>query len=129
MEVNPLHMRTVRRGMEMVMEPKGTAHDPRRRRDAVKLAGKTGTAQVRRITREERDTTGVIKNEELPWNARDHALFVGYAPAEAPEVAVSILVQHGGGGAATAAPIGRAMLDKALELRAAPTNLPDEGEA
>lgn len=115
MRVNPLHMRSVRRGMEMVMEPKGTAHDLRRKKTAVLQAGKTGTAQVRRITKEERQT-GVLENNEKPWLARDHALFVGYSPIENPRFAVSILVQHGGGGASTAAPIGRALLDKALEL-------------
>jgi len=121
MQVNPLHMRTVRRGMEMVMEPKGTAHDFRRKKTAVKQAGKTGTAQVRRITTAERQT-GVLENSEKPWAARDHALFVGYAPVDNPRVAVSILVQHGGGGASTAAPIGRALLDKALELMPADNN-------
>lgn len=116
MDVNPIHLRTVRRGMEMVMERRGTAHDLRRPKNAIVQAGKTGTAQVRRISTAERET-GVVKNEALPWNSRDHALFVGYAPSDAPEVAVSVLVQHGGGGASTAAPIGRALLDKALELR------------
>lgn len=113
--VNPLHLRTIRRGMEMVMEPRGTAYDPKRRKNAVKQAGKTGTAQVRRITKEERDA-GLLDNDEKPWRARDHALFVGYAPTDNPRFAVSVLVQHGGGGAATAAPIGRALLDKAIEL-------------
>jgi len=113
--VNPLHLRTVRRGMEMVMEARGTAHDFRRKTSAIKQAGKTGTAQVRRITQDQRDA-GLLNNSEKPWRTRDHALFVGYAPAENPRVAVSILVQHGGGGASTAAPIGRALLDKALEL-------------
>ena len=127
MRVNPLHMRTVRRGMEMVMEPKGTAHDLRRARDAVRQAGKTGTAQVRRISREER-LTGVIDNEDKPWLSRDHALFVGYAPVEDPRVAVSVLVQHGGGGAKVAAPIGRDLMDKALELL--PSGVPQlEGDA
>jgi len=117
-QVNPLHLRTVKRGMEMVMEPRGTAFDPRRRKNAVKQAGKTGTAQVRRITKEERDT-GVVDNKDKPWAARDHALFVGYAPTDTPRFAVSVLVQHGGGGSSTAAPIGRALLDKTLELNPA----------
>ena len=118
--VNPLHLRAVRRGMEMVMEPRGTAHHRARPKDAVKQAGKTGTAQVRRITKEQRDA-GLLDNDEKPWRTRDHALFVGYAPTENPRFAVSILVQHGGGGASTAAPIGRALLDKAIELDAAGT--------
>ncbi len=115
LQVNPLNMRVARRGMEMVMEPKGTAHDFRRAKSAIKQAGKTGTAQVRRISKAERET-GVLKNEEKPWIARDHALFVGYMPAENPEIAISVLVQHGGGGASKAAPIGRAVLDKAMEI-------------
>jgi len=128
MQVNPLHLRTVRRGMEMVMEPKGTAHDFRRPKDAVKQAGKTGTAQVRRITRAER-LSGVLDNKDIPWLSRDHALFVGYAPVKKPRVAVSVLVQHGGGGASTAAPIGRSLLDKALELLPADTSGEQQVEA
>ena len=132
MQVNPLHLRSVRRGMEMVMEPRGTAFDPRRRKSAVKQAGKTGTAQVRRITKEQREA-GLLDNNEKPWQARDHALFVGYAPVENPRFAVSILVQHGGGGSSTAAPIGRALLDKTIELMPAnagiqPTTASDTAE-
>ncbi len=115
LDVNPLHLRIVRKGMEMVMAAGGTAHDYRRPKSAIKQAGKTGTAQVRRITKEER-VTGVLDNNELPWGARDHALFVGFAPVEAPRVAVAVLVQHGGGGSKVAAPIARAVMDKALEL-------------
>lgn len=126
MEVNPLHMRIVRRGMEMVMEAGGTAHDYRRPKSAPKQAGKTGTAQVRRISEAEHQE-GVRDNDELPWASRDHALFIGYAPVEDPQVAVSILVQHGGGGSSTAAPLARAIMDKALDLMTTP--LPEEGEA
>ncbi|WP_374764868.1 penicillin-binding protein 2 [Yunchengibacter salinarum] len=115
MDTSPLHLRSLRRAMEMVTEPGGTAHDWRRARSAPKLAGKTGTAQVRRISQAERDT-GVKDNEELPWQYRDHALFVGYGPVDNPRVAVSVLVQHGGGGSSTAAPIARKVLDRALEL-------------
>jgi penicillin-binding protein 2 len=49
----------------------------------------------------------VVRNDQLPWNRRDHALFVGYAPAQAPRYAVSVVVEHGGGGSAVAAPIAR----------------------
>ena len=116
MDINPYHLDTVRRTMEMVMEEGGTAHDYRRRKSATKQAGKTGTAQVRRISLAERQGEGgVIENKELPWKYRDHALFVGYAPAEAPQVAVSVVVQHGGGGSSVAAPLARRIMDKALE--------------
>ncbi|WP_262691172.1 penicillin-binding protein 2 [Kordiimonas aestuarii] len=119
MDVNPLHLRVARRGMEMVTERGGTAHDYRRPKSAAKLAGKSGTAQVRRISKEER-LEGVIHNDDLPWNMRDHALFIAYGPVEDPEIAVSVLVQHGGGGSSVAAPIARAVIDKALEIRHAP---------
>lgn len=116
LDVNPFHLQTVKRTMEMVMEEGGTAHDYSRRKSATKLAGKTGTAQVRRISLAERQAEGgVLDNDELPWKYRDHALFVGYAPAEAPKVAVSVVVQHGGGGSSVAAPLARKFMDKALE--------------
>lgn len=116
-DINPFHLQTVQDAMRMVMEPGGTAHDYRRPKSAVSLAGKTGTAQVRRISLAERQSEGgVIDNKELPWKSRDHALFVGYAPAEAPKVAVSVVVQHGGGGSSVAAPLARDFMDKALEI-------------
>lgn len=128
MDVNPLHLRLARRGMEMVTEVGGTAHDYRRPKSAMKIAGKSGTAQVRRITKEER-AVGVIENEDLPWNMRDHALFIAYGPVENPEIAVSVLVQHGGGGSKVAAPIARAVLDKAIEIRRAASPEAEEGNA
>ncbi len=115
LDVNPFHLATIQRTMAMVMEPGGTAHDYARKKSALAQAGKTGTAQVRRITLAERATDGgVIDNAELPWKSRDHALFVGYAPVEAPKVAVSVVVQHGGGGSSVAAPLARKIMDFAL---------------
>jgi penicillin-binding protein 2 len=55
-----------------------------------------------------------LSNDELPWNRRDHALFVGFAPHDAPKVAVSVVVEHGGGGSTAAAPIARDILLRAL---------------
>ncbi|MGR3541513.1 MAG: penicillin-binding protein 2 [Hasllibacter sp.] len=78
-----------------------------------RMAGKTGTSQVRNITAEER-ARGVTRNDQLPWNRRDHALFVGYAPFDDPRVAVSVIVEHGGGGSTAAAPIARDILLWAL---------------
>jgi penicillin-binding protein 2 len=77
------------------------------------MAGKTGTSEVRIITAAER-AAGVTKNEQLPWNRRDHALFVCYAPYENPKYAVAQIVEHGGGGSAVAAPIARDILLYAL---------------
>ena len=125
--VNPLHLKLVQSGMRKVMAVGGTAHDYSRSKSKPQIAGKTGTAQVRRITKEERES-GVLKNEDLAWRSRDHALFVGYAPSDNPRYAVSVLVQHGGGGSSVAAPIGRDLLDKALEVDAAIAK-PTIGEA
>lgn len=128
LDVNPFHLETVQRTMAMVMEPGGTAHDYARKKSAVALAGKTGTAQVRRITMAERATDGgVLENSELPWKSRDHALFVGYAPATAPEIAVSVVVQHGGGGSSVAAPLARKIMDFALKDASVEPN--PEGQA
>jgi penicillin-binding protein 2 len=77
------------------------------------MAGKTGTSQVRNISEAER-RSGVIKNEDLPWDRRDHALFVNFAPATNPEIAVCVVVEHGGGGSAAAAPIARDITLQAL---------------
>ena len=75
----------------------------------MEMAGKTGTSQVRRISKHERETR-VLKNEERNWRDRDHALFVGYAPIGNPRYAVAVIVEHGGGGSKVAAPVARDIL-------------------
>ena len=92
--------------------PRGTAFASRVRHADFTIAGKTGTSQVRRISQIEREQKRPKKDR--PWAERDHALFVAYAPAEAPRYAIAVLVEHGGSGARTAAPIARDIL---LELR------------
>jgi penicillin-binding protein 2 len=77
------------------------------------MAGKTGTSQVRNISAAER-ATGVIRNRDLPWNRRDHALFVSFAPFDNPKFAISVVVEHGGGGSVAAAPIARDVMLQAL---------------
>ncbi|MBA4209059.1 MAG: penicillin-binding protein 2 [Parvibaculum sp.] len=94
-------------------EPGGTAFRHRISEPGMELAGKTGTAQVRRITRAER-ATGVIRNEDLEWRQRDHALFVCYAPVHEPRFAMSVVVEHGGSGSAAAAPIARDIMREVL---------------
>ncbi len=78
-----------------------------------RLAGKTGTAQVRRISAAER-RSGILKGEEIDRRLRDHALFVAYAPHDDPKYAISVIVEHGEGGSRTAAPIARDILAEAL---------------
>jgi penicillin-binding protein 2 len=77
------------------------------------MAGKSGTSQVRNISAAERET-GVVGNNDLPWKQRDHALFVAFAPVEAPRYAVAVVVEHGGGGSGVAAPIARDILLRVL---------------
>ena len=78
-----------------------------------RLAGKTGTAQVRRISREER-LTGVLKGDQIDRKLRDHALFVCYAPADDPKYAAAVVVEHGEGGSSTAAPVARDIIATAI---------------
>ncbi|MDX5349216.1 MAG: penicillin-binding protein 2, partial [Paracoccaceae bacterium] len=108
------HLDGVRLGMhEVVNGEQGTAKSSRVVDPTLVFAGKTGTSQVRNITAAEREA-GVISNDQLPWNRRDHALFVGYAPYDAPRYAISVVVEHGGGGSTAAAPIGRDVILRAL---------------
>jgi len=114
MGINENNLRFVRRAMFSVSnDRKGTAYGSRIIEDAYRLAGKTGTSQVRNITEAER-RQGVTSNSDLPWNRRDHALFVNYAPYDNPKIAVATVVEHGGGGSAAAAPIGRDITLQAL---------------
>jgi len=104
-----------RQGMSSVVNKSwGTAYKPGGLDGKeMQWAGKTGTGQVRKISQAERDDR-VIENHELPWKLRDHALFVGYAPLEAPKFAIAVVVEHGGGGSTVAAPIARTILNAAL---------------
>jgi len=96
----------------VVNSPAGTAHKSRTNDPNFEMGGKTGTVQVRRITKSEREQ-GIIKNKDLPWERRDHALFVGFAPTSAPRYAVAVVVEHGGGGSSVAAPIARDVIVEA----------------
>lgn len=123
-----------RNGMyEVVNARRGTAGRSRFDLDGVKWAGKTGTSQVRNITAVER-ARGVFRNEDLPWERRDHALFVGYAPYDDPKYAISVVVEHGGGGSKAAAPVARdvmlyAMTGGVPPLEAYPSGDREEIEA
>ncbi|MBP2292098.1 penicillin-binding protein 2 [Azospirillum rugosum] len=100
----------VMRGMfEVTNAPNGTAYKSRITEPGFEMAGKTGSAQVRRITMAQRNA-GLKKQEEMPWRDRDHALFISYAPVSAPRYACSVFVEHGGGGSTAAAPIARDIL-------------------
>lgn len=112
--LDPAWLALVRRGMyECTNHQRGTAYSSRIVQAEHRMAGKTGTSQVFSITAAER-ASGVRRQEDLPWNRRNHALFVCYAPEEAPRYAVSVVVEHGGGGSSAAAPIGRDVMLAAL---------------
>lgn len=112
--INENHLIRIRQGMyDVLNSDRGTARDSRIVADGIRMAGKTGTSQVRRITPEER-ARGVISNSQLPWDRRDHALWVSYAPFDNPRFAVAVIVEHGEGGGTTAAPIGRDVTLQAL---------------
>jgi len=100
--LNENNLRRIRRAMfDVSNNSRGTAYRARIAEERFKMAGKTGTSQVRRITQAERDA-GVTRNADLPWNRRDH------------KFAVAIVVEHGGGGSTAAAPIARDILLQAL---------------
>ena len=86
-------------------EVRGTSYRSRIDDKKYQFAGKTGTAQVKRITKEARELD--LKTSEIPYEDRDHALYVAYGPYKQPRYALSILIEHGGSGSATAAPIAK----------------------
>ena len=117
----PEHLGLVREAMvSVVNSPRGTAFKARIKEPGFEMGGKSGTVQVRRITKAEREI-GILKNEELPWNQRDHAMFVGFAPASAPRYVVAVVIEHGGGGSKVAAPIARDILIEAQRRGRAPS--------
>jgi len=89
----------------VVNEARGTGR--RARIKNIKVAGKTGTAQVVRM----KATEDINKDDKIPYQFRDHAWFVAFAPFDKPEVAVSVLMEHGGHGGATAAPVAKKLLE------------------
>jgi penicillin-binding protein 2 len=106
-------LRAVREGMwAVVNEPGGTASVARLAMPGVQLAGKTGSSQVRRVSREQREHG--FKSENLPWEFRPHALFVAFAPYDMPKYALAVVVEHGNAGAAAAGPIARDIMTDVL---------------
>lgn len=104
------HMELIRNGLlAVVYSRRGTARHARL--PGIKVAGKTGTAQVVRLKKEDLKR----KIEDIPEEFRDHAWFVAFAPFENPEIAVAVIVEHGGHGSTTAAPIAREVMKVYLE--------------
>jgi penicillin-binding protein 2 len=103
--IKPAHLEVVRQGMMDVMRPGGTAAASAAGASYT-IAGKTGTAQVVGIKQGASYDASRLAREH-----RDHALFIAYAPAENPTIAVAVMVENGGSGSGTAAPIARAVFD------------------
>ncbi|MFL1461885.1 penicillin-binding protein 2 [Roseococcus sp. DSY-14] len=107
--LNERDLRLVREAMwAVVNEPGGTALASRLPAGMGQMAGKTGTTQVRRVSREQRERG--FRVETLPREWRPHALFVAYAPHDNPQYAVSVVVEHGTSGSGAAAPLARDVL-------------------
>jgi penicillin-binding protein 2 len=102
--------------MDMVVNnERGTAYNSRGVRitePGMSMAGKSGTAQVYRITEAER-AAGLVRPEQLPWERRDNALFIAFAPVDQPRYACAVVVEHGIGGGAVAGPIASKILVEA----------------
>ncbi|MFL2648970.1 MAG: penicillin-binding protein 2 [Dehalococcoidia bacterium] len=110
------HLDIIKKAMyQVINSPKGTAWKSRVNDKDFNISGKTGTSQVRIISKEERES-GIIKNEDLPFEKRDHALFVGFAPYNNPKYITTVILEHAGGGASNAAPMARDILVKARKI-------------
>lgn len=105
---SPHHLEVVRAGLEAVVHEVGGTGAKARPEGEIRVAGKTGTSQVARHKREKSGQIIKSTNEKL----HDHALFVCYAPVDKPRIAISVVVEHGGHGGATAAPLAKRVMDR-----------------
>ncbi|HEX6012851.1 MAG TPA: penicillin-binding transpeptidase domain-containing protein, partial [Geminicoccaceae bacterium] len=101
---------------EVVHGARGTARAAALGLPGIESGGKTGTSQVRRISKADRAAGRHKRKDDVPWKQRDHALFVCFAPFSDPRYAVSVIVEHGQSGSKAASPIARDILRKILEL-------------
>jgi penicillin-binding protein 2 len=111
LDVSPASIALVQAGMDAVVNAAGgTAGRSRLTGSGMRMAGKTGTAQVRGA----KAAGGMLRGSAVPWHLRNHALFVCFAPVEAPRYAMAVVVEHGQGGSKAAAPIARDIMERAL---------------
>jgi penicillin-binding protein 2 len=111
LNLNPEHVAIVHDGMDAVVNEGGTAARSRIDIEGFEMAGKSGTAQIRKLTDDLRGRSP----DSIPWEFRDHALFIAFAPVAKPKYAISVVVEHGGGGSKVAAPIAKDMMMLALQ--------------
>ena len=111
LDIPKAYLDDVRKGMTAVVNSsRGTGRGSRIAMAEWKMAGKSGTSQVRNISKAER-ARGVIRNDQLPWDQRDHALFVAFAPVHDPQIAVAVMVENGESGSGVAAPVAKQVMD------------------
>jgi penicillin-binding protein 2 len=111
---NPENVKFVNEAMYAVSnEFMGTAYASRHEKKKYQYAGKTGTAQIKRITEEQRELEIDIK--DIPYEDRDHALFIAFAPFENPRYAISVLIEHGGSGGKVAAPLAKKVIKVVID--------------
>jgi penicillin-binding protein 2 len=123
MSLSNHYLSIVRQGMfEVVNAPDGTGKIAKLPLQDVQMAGKTGSAQVIRISRAQRERG--FNSMNLPWALRPHALFIGFAPFDAPRYAVAVVVEHGNAGADAAGPVARDIMMDALTLDPAGRDVP-----
>ena len=91
----------------------GTAYVSRHEEKKYQYAGKTGTAQIKKITKEQRELD--IDIQDIPYEERDHAVFIAFAPYENPRYAISVLIEHGGSGSKVAAPLAKKVIKLVID--------------
>ena len=94
-------------------EPKGTSYRSRIDKKKYRYAGKTGTSQTKKITAKQRELD--LKQSQLPYEERDHALFTAFAPFDNPRYALSVVIEHGGSGSSGAAPLVKTLIKKLID--------------
>ena len=103
---DPKNIKLIREAMfASTNEIRGTSYSSRIEDPKYQFAGKTGTSQVKRITKVDRELD--LKTSEIPYNERDHALYIAFGPYINPRYAISVVIEHGGSGSSTAAPIAK----------------------
>ncbi|MDA9853479.1 penicillin-binding protein 2 [Candidatus Pelagibacter sp.] len=103
---NPKNIKLVREAMfASTNEVRGTSYSSRIEDPKYQFAGKTGTSQVKRITKADRELD--LKTLDIPYNERDHALYIAFGPYKNPRYALSVVIEHGGSGSSAAAPIAK----------------------
>lgn len=118
--IAPESIALIHHGMDAVVNGAGGTAGRSRLTGDFKMAGKTGTAQVRGT----KAVGGTLKGNAVPWHLRNHALFICFAPVEAPRYAMAVVVEHGQGGGKAAAPIAKDIMQMLLEKYADPAGAP-----